>query len=77
MTWTNKTKTDESGDWTDKTKVPSSIPEGRLLTHDECPILVGENEDEYQIWREYSDLWNIKSKTDESDSWTNKTKVSS
>jgi len=76
MSWTNKSKTDESGDWTDKTKTSASLSRGRLLTPDGNQILVGSSEDEVLIYQEYTDLWTNKSKTDESGDWTNKTKVS-
>lgn len=76
MSWTNKSKTDESGDWTNKNKISATLFRGRLLTPDSNQILVGESEDEIMIWQAYLENWAMKSKTDESGDWTNKTKVS-
>lgn len=76
MAWTNKSKTDESGDYTNKRKVSATLFRGRLLTPDHCQVLVGESEDEIMIWQAYLENWGMKSKTDESGDWTNKTKVS-
>lgn len=76
MAWTNKNKTDESGDWGDKNKTSATLFRGRLLTPDSNRILVGSSEDEILIYQEYEESWGYKSKTDESGDYTNKTKVS-
>lgn len=76
MTWINKSKTDESEDFTNKSKTSATLFRGRLLTPDSNQILVGENVDEVLIYQEYLENWGYKSKTDESSDWTNKTKVS-
>lgn len=75
--WTNKSKTDESGDWSKRSKTSATLFRGRLLTPDSNQILVGESEDEILIYQEYLENWGYKSKTDKSGDWANKTKVSS
>jgi len=62
--------------WTNKSKTSSSTPRGRLLTPDSNQILVGSSESEIMIWQAYAENWTNRSKTDESGSWTNKTKIS-
>ena len=77
MAWTNKSKTDQSEDWSDKTKISATLFRGRLLTPDSNQILVGSSEDEIMIWQAYLENWAMKSKTDELEDWSLKTKVSS
>lgn len=77
MAWSTKSKTDESGDWGDKSKTSATLFRGRLLTPDNNQILVGESEDEILIYQEYLENWANKSKTDKSGDWALKSKVSS
>lgn len=76
ITWTNKPKTDESGDYTNKTKISAITPTGYLLTPDNNKILVGEYISETLIYQEEFERWSNKPKTDESSSWINKGKIS-
>ena len=62
--WTNKSKTDESENWTDKTKISATLFRGRLLTPDGNQILVGESVDEILIYQEYTENWAKKAKVD-------------
>lgn len=75
MSWTNKSKTDESGDWTDKNKISATFFRGRLLTHDSNQILVGDGEDKILIYQAYTESWGNKPKTDESRDWSFKSKT--
>lgn len=75
-TWTNKSKTDDSANWSDKNKISATLYRGRLLTPDGNRILVGESVDKILIYQEFEEDWGKKTKTDESADWTNKTKVS-
>ena len=76
MAWSNKSKTDESGDYGDKPKISATLFRGRLLTPDGNQILVGESLNEILIYQEYLENWGYKSKTDESGDWNLKAKVS-
>jgi len=75
--WTNKSKTDDSENWTDKNKISATLFRGRLLTPDGNQILVGESVDKILIYQAYLENWGYKSKTDQSGDWSNKAKVSS
>ena len=76
VSWINKSKTDESGDYTNKNKTSAVLSRGRILTPDGNQILVGASENEILIWQAYLENWSNKSKTDESGDWANKTKIS-
>ncbi len=59
--------------WAQSSKVINEVANSEILTPDGQQILVGSSEDEVLIYAEGYDNWSEDSKN--SDSWTNRTKI--